>query len=88
MTALAGILMLAIAGYLVVYPLLRRPDEPSGSADAHPAADVDELRTRRDATYATLTELDLDYEMDKLSASDYQSLRPEPGSGSLHLAGA
>ena len=75
MVTAAGILMLAIAVFVVAYPLFQNSTAPSQPADAFPEEALTELLARRDATYAAIKELDLDHEMGKLSPADYQALR-------------
>lgn len=75
MVVVAVILMLAIAVFVVAYPLLQRSTASSQSADALSDEGLDELLVQRDATYVALKELDLDREMGKLSPADYQALR-------------
>jgi hypothetical protein len=75
--AAAGILMLAIALFVVAYPVFRRPDAPSRPAGTPITQKLSELLARRDTTYATLKELDLDLELGKLAPSDYQALRSQ-----------
>ena len=73
----AAILMLAIAVFVVVYPLVQNSTAQSQPAGAFPEENPDELLARRDATYAALKELDEDHEMGKLSSADYQALRDQ-----------
>ena len=75
MVVVAVILMLAIAVFVVAYPLLQRSTASSQSADPLSDEGLDELLVQRDATYVALKELDLDREMGKLSPADYQALR-------------
>lgn len=72
MTAVVGILMLAVAFLVVAYPTFRAPDAASHHADTLTSQSL-ELLAQRDATYAALKELDLDLEMEKLTPSDYQA---------------
>jgi hypothetical protein len=67
--------MLAIAFFIAAYPVFRAPVAPSRPTDVSPGEGLAELLARRDATYATLKELDLDLEMSKLSAVDHRVLR-------------
>lgn len=67
--------MLAIAIFVVAYPLFQHSTAPSQQADVFSDQDLAELLARRDATYATLKELELDHEMGKLSSADYRALR-------------
>ena len=73
----AGILMLAIAVFVVAYPLFQGAAVPSRLTGASSDEDLAELLIRRDATYVALKELDLDHGMGKLSPVDYQALRDE-----------
>ena len=67
--------MLAIAIFVVAYPLFQHSTAPSQQADVFSDRGLAELLARRDATYATLKELELDHEMGKLSSADYRALR-------------
>ena len=73
----AGILMLAIAVFVVAYPFFQRSTAAAKPTGASPDEDLAELSVRRDTAYAALKELDLDREMGKLSPGDYQVLRDE-----------
>lgn len=75
MVIVAGIVMLAIAVFVVAYPLFQPATSQSQPPGALSDEDVAELVVHRDATYATLKELDLDHEMGKLSSGDHQALR-------------
>jgi hypothetical protein len=68
-------LILVIAVSIVAYPVFRSPVAPSQAIADSPDEGLDELLVRRDATYATLKELDLDLEMGKLSETDHRTLR-------------
>lgn len=66
-----GVLLLAAALFVLAYPLYRtggRALSPSGS----PSGD---LLAQRDGLYATLRDLDLDFELGKLDAADYRERR-------------
>ena len=69
--------MLAIAVFVVAYPLFQDAAVPSRPTGASSDEDLAELLIRRDATYVALKELDLDRGMGKLSPGDYQALRDE-----------
>ena len=75
MGTVAGILMLAIAVFVVAYPVFRSPIPSSRPVADPPDEGLEEVLARRDATYTTLKELDLDLEMGKLSEIDYRVLR-------------
>lgn len=75
MATVAGILMLVIAVSIVAYPIFRSPVASPRPTGDSPNKSLAELLARRDAMYATLKELDLDLEMDKLSETDHRILR-------------
>lgn len=75
MVIVAGIMMLAIAVSVVAYPFFQPSTAKLRSRGALSNEEQAELVVRRDATYGTLKELDLDHEMGKLSSDDYQVLR-------------
>ena len=87
MVVVAGIFLLAISVFAIAKPLFQRSVLSSQSPDglSHegagwarrptPTEEVAELVARRDTIYATLKELDMDYEMGKLTLADYQALR-------------
>ncbi len=56
---------------VIAYPLFTAP---RGKLSA-PANALDPLISQRDATYEAIRDLDFDFAMDKLSQSDYASLR-------------
>jgi rRNA maturation endonuclease Nob1 len=69
--------MLALAVFVVAYPLFRPPTALSRPAGASADENLAELLARRDVTYVALKELELDHEMGRLSSSDYQALRDQ-----------
>lgn len=77
MVIVAGISMLALAVFVVAYPLFRPPTAQSRPAGASADEDLAELLARRDGTYVALKELELDHEMGRLSSGDYQALRDQ-----------
>lgn len=71
MDILFGLILLAAALLVLAFPLYRtrgRALLPSGSA-------AGELLAQRDGLYATLRDLDLDYELGKMDAGDYRDRR-------------
>jgi hypothetical protein len=71
MDILVGLLLLAAVLAALAYPLFRaRPRAIANSGGA-----LGELQAQRDGLYATLHDLDLDFELGKLNGSDYQARR-------------
>ncbi|HIP97234.1 MAG TPA: hypothetical protein EYH32_08490 [Anaerolineae bacterium] len=69
--------MLAIAVFVVAYPLFQNPAATSLPAENFPDEGRAGLLAHRDATYAALKELEMDHEMGKLALADYQALRDQ-----------
>jgi hypothetical protein len=67
--------MLVIAFSIAAYPVFRSPAVPSQAVVDPPGEGLDELLVRRDAAYTALKELDLDFEMGKISETDHRTLR-------------
>ncbi len=67
---LVAVLVVAVIAF-IAYPLFTHPQEKS-----RPAADaLDNWIAQRDSAYDAIRDLDFDYQMGKLSQSDYDALR-------------
>lgn len=68
--------LILMAGYWIISPL-RKPDQlnstlPFGSIDS-----LDQLSTEKEGAYATIKELEFDFNMEKLSKKDYEELKQQ-----------
>jgi zinc-ribbon domain len=71
MAIFVGLIVLAAVLVVLAYPLyLSRPRAVASSSGA-----VNDLLAQRDGLYATLRDLDLDFELGKLDGTDYHSRR-------------
>ena len=71
MEILLALVLLAAVFAVLAYPLYQsRPP-----LEFAPAGTLNDLLAQRDGVYATLRDLDLDYQLGKLDAVDYQALR-------------
>lgn len=71
--ALACLLALAILGYLLL-PIVHHAWEPPSAASSA-RSELEDLYIQREGTYATLKELEFDYETGKLIDEDFRELR-------------
>ncbi len=67
-------LLVVVVIAFIAYPLLAPPQEERAPA---PAGKLDGLFAQRDAMYDALRDLDFDFQLGKLSPSDYQTLREQ-----------
>ncbi len=70
---IVGLLILAFCLYLVITPLLR----PKQSTKPLEVLEEEFDEISLESVYATLNELEMDYNMQKLSDEDYQRLKSE-----------
>lgn len=68
-------LMVLLALWWVLRPLLGRQERFQLNAASTTQQTLEELVYRRDATYAAIKDLELDFAADKVSPADYQQLR-------------
>ncbi len=72
-TGIALFFILAITGYLVILPLVRR--EYTVDGERSPDSDEVSLERTKEAVFTTINEIEFDYKMKKLSDDDYQNLK-------------
>ncbi len=74
-TGIALFLILAITGYLVILPLVRR--EYTADSCTSPDSDEESLERTKEAVFTTINEIEFDYKMKKLSDDDYRNLKQQ-----------
>jgi hypothetical protein len=75
LTGIALLFILAITGYLVILPLVRR--EYTAGSKTSPISDEKSLERTKEAVFTTINEIEFDYKMKKLSDDDYQNLKQQ-----------
>ncbi len=75
MVTIAIALLIIAAVAIVAWPFFSETPEADWSATSSPDLALENLVTRRDATYAAIKELESDHAMGKLSDQDYRVMR-------------
>jgi len=83
---LALFFILAITGYLVIFPLIRRESAVfRKNLSDNPDTDKESLEKTKEAVFTTINEIEFDYKMKKLSEDDYLRLRKQYKKKALEL---
>ncbi|MFQ5834494.1 MAG: c-type cytochrome biogenesis protein CcmI [bacterium] len=75
MTAITMVLIGLVAVLFIIYPLIKRKNNTSKENKAN--NEPQDLVLKKESVYASLKELEFDYQTGKLSREDYEGLRSQ-----------
>jgi hypothetical protein len=74
-SVILGIIIIALSTLFVTWPFINLSREERGAQSRQQLGEMDILIARREAIYATIRELDFDFETGKMTEDDYHTER-------------